>query len=734
MREGAPAPSFSFKARRSSADRRLVVAAPTSLPARALRRDRVVARIDAAAGRILVGLIGLSFAVRLVAGWLRSTPNYFVDEYLYAELARSLLETGRPTVRGIDFVFPSLLQPILTAPAWLANDVLVSYRLTQALGALAMSLVAVPVFLLGRRLGLGRPLALAAAALSLAVPDLLYASWVMAEPFAYPLFVAAVLTGTAAIAEPSRRRGILFVAFAGLAAFARVQFAVLPFCFAAAVLIVGLRERRVRAAIREQALALGVFAGGAVVVALAGLDRVLGLYRSALDGRADPVELAERIGLNALVLAYSSGWILVPGALLGLALVLGRPRSRAELAFGALFATTAIALLLEASLVGAVGLAQERYVFYVLPLAVLAFCLYAARGWPARTHLALLVSVLIAASAQVPLAGFTAVDGKSQSPFLLAAFRLEEALGSPGSGSLAIAAAAAVFGVVSILLSTRPALATPLVLCVALAASLAASAGAVAFDNRNAAAVRAAYLPDEPSWVDQAGFDRVTLVRGPDGVRTEAMEQLFWNRSIDRVVLLPAADDVDHFSSPRLAVARDGSLLAGNRALEGPVLVDGYGGTIRLANADRIASTQSYTLWSPRTAAQMSLYLAGRYSDGWLAAIGRMYLWPERKGEPIGRRVSLTVTAPPESEGMTIRFQEAGARRPRDLRLTPGRPETISFDVCSSVPWHVTYTSSVRGFVGTRVVSAHAGEPHVVPIACSPTASRAPAALPTEQV
>jgi hypothetical protein len=46
----------------------------------------------------------------------------------------------------------------------------------------------------------------------------------------------------------------------------------------------------------------------------------------------------------------------------------------------------------------------------------------------------------------------------------------------------------------------------------------------------------------------------------------------------------------------------------------------------------------------------------------------------------------------------------------------------------------VTYTSSVRGFVGTRVVSAQANAPQVVPVACSPAASRAPAALPTEQV
>ena len=710
-----------------------MVAAPTSLPARALRRERLVARIDAAAISLLAGLIGLSVAVRLAVGWLRSTPSYFADEYLYAEMARSLVETGRPTIRGADAVFPSLLQPILTAPTWLAGDVWVSYRLTQAIGAVAMSLVAVPVFVLARKLGLGRPTALAAAALSLAVPDLLFASWVMAEPFAYPLFVASVLAGSLAIAEPRRRNGVAFVVLAALTAFARAQFAVLPFCFAAAVLIVGLRERRLRATLREQALPLGLFGAAGLLVALVGLRRMLGLYQGVLDGRADPVELAERIGLNAFVLAYSSGWILVPGAVLGLALALGRPRSRLELAFGALFLTTTVALLFESGLAGRVDQAQERYVFYVIPLAVLAFCAYAARGWPARTQLALVVSLLIAASAQVPLAGFTAAEGKSQSPFLLAASRLEEAAGSPGTGSLLIAGAAAVFGVALILLSARPSIGTPVVLALALAATAAASAGAVAFDTRNADGVRAAYLPDEPSWVDRAGVGDVTMVRAPDGVRTEAMEQLFWNRSIRRVVLLPGAGEVDHFASPRLTVAPDGRLLEGKRAVEGPVLVDGYGGTITLAGAKALESSQSYTLWRPDGPARLSLYLAGRYSDGWLAGAGRMYLWPERPGEPIARRVSLTLAAPPAADGMTIRFQEVG-KPAREVRLEQGRPQTVTFDVCSSAAWHVTYLSSVRGFVGTRVVSAQASEPRVTPIACSSKTGRTPAALPTERV
>ena len=707
-----------------------MVAAPTSLPARALWRGRVATRVDAAAIPILTGLVGLSVAIRLVVGWLRATPNYFADEYLYAELSRSLVETGRPAIRGLDAAFPSLLQPILTAPAWLAHDVWVSYRVTQAIGAVAMSLVAVPVFLLARRLDLGRPAALAAAALSLAVPDLLFASWVMAEPFAYPLFVAAVLASVRAIAEPGRRNGMLLVVLVCLTAFARIQFAVLPLCFAAAVVVVGLRERRLRAAIREQVWPLGLFALGAMAVCLAGTDRVFGIYGGALDGRLDYVEVAERVGVNALVLAYSSGWVLLPGAVLGLALALGRPRTRAEAAFGALLLTTAAALLAEASLVGDLDRAQERYVFYVIPGLVLAFCAYASRGWPARAYLALVGAGLIAVSAQVPLAGFTAAEGKLQSPFLLAAFRLEEVAGSPGSGSLLIAAGAALGAGAVIVLSTRPAVATSVALALALAVSAAASVGAVAFDPRNASSVRAAYLPLEPSWVDRAGMKDVTLVRAPEGVRTEAMEQLFWNRSIRHVALLPGAGEVDHFASPRLTVGSEGRLLRAGRPLTGALLVDGYGGTIRLADAEAVAVSRSFTLWRTQGPARLSLYFAGRYSDGWLAGAGRLYLWPDRASGRVARRVSVTLTAPAASGGMTIRFREPG-RGPREVRLQPGRPTAVTFDACSRGAWYVAYASSVRGFVGSRVVSAQASDVVETPIACA-DAGHAPAALPTE--
>src|SRR5688500_10700206 len=106
-----------------------------------------MARIPSAAwARAAVGARGV--ALRLVAGWLRITPELFPDEYTYAELGRSLASSGRPLVRGGPADFPALLQPLLTAPAWLIADVQAAYRVVQALGAVAMSLAAVPTYLL----------------------------------------------------------------------------------------------------------------------------------------------------------------------------------------------------------------------------------------------------------------------------------------------------------------------------------------------------------------------------------------------------------------------------------------------------------------------------------------------------------------------------------------------------------------------------------------------------------
>src|SRR5919199_6868385 len=155
--------------------------------------DAAVSRADAASAQpavaraaavparlVLVGIVAVSIAVRFVAALAHTTPLYFPDEYIYSELSRSLAHAGRPLVRGNAAHFPALLEPLLAAPAWLAGGPEVAYRLTQGLNAIAMSLAAVPVYLLARRLRLGPWTAPGVAAPAVACSHLFYVSFLLA--------------------------------------------------------------------------------------------------------------------------------------------------------------------------------------------------------------------------------------------------------------------------------------------------------------------------------------------------------------------------------------------------------------------------------------------------------------------------------------------------------------------------------------------------------------------------
>jgi hypothetical protein len=662
----------------------------------------------------LAAIVGLSFVVRTIVGWFRDAPVYFGDEYLYSELARSISETGRPLVRDHAADFPALLQPLLTAPAWLLDDVGHAYHAVQTLGALAMSLAAVPVFLLARRVGIGSGLALGLASLSLALPDLIYASWLISEPFAYPLALAAFAAGVSALAWPSRRAQLAFVALAALAAFARIQFVLLPACFVGAMLVAGLRERRLRAALREQALALVLLAvplGAALVL---GPSRVLAFYGGVVNVDIDPVAVADRSGPNLLVLLYSSGFVLVPGALLGLGLAIARPRSRAELAFAPFALLLGLALLVEAGLFGAFEQVQERYLFYVLPLLAVAFGLYAARGWPLRLYHALLAAGLVTLSTVVPLSGFAAADQKAHSPLLYGVSRIEQELGSPGNGSLAVAAAAAL-GMLAVVAAAglRPRRAATVAVAVSLVLCAGASAAAVAFDHANSRAVRNAFLPADPSWVDHAGVGDVTLVRSIGGIRGAALEQLFWNRSVKRVALLPGAPELDAYRSPSVEVAADGALSVRRRPLRGALLVDERAVTVRLRGARRVASAPGFALWKPQGSPRLALLFLARYYDGWLGDRGSVNLWPRSGGRRLEGELRLSLQSPTELGDASIVFGLPGGAN-RRFRVPAGSSVPVTLPVCSTGPWAAGFRSRVRGFLGDRGISVRASVPRFV--------------------
>jgi hypothetical protein len=686
---------------------------------RVLARRAALARVQPRTASILAGIVAGSFLLRSVLGWLRATPTFFADEYIYAELARSISETGRPLIRGVSASFPALLQPILTAPAWLVEDVETSFRLVQTIGALVMSLAVVPVFLLARRLEIKTPLALVLAALAVLVPDMVYAGWVVAEPFAYPLVLAAVAVGTVALVRPRPRLQLAFLAFAGLATFARVQFAVLPVCFLAATFLVGLRERRLRAALKEQWLVLALLLVPALGLFAVGPGRALGFYEGVLDIDFLSLEFAKWVGQDAMFLAYASGVVLAPGALIGLWLALRHPRSREELAFGALALVLTVVLLLEAGGYGLEGRLQERYFFYVVPLVGILFVLYASCGWPHRLAHGVLAGGLVLLAVRVPFSGYSAADFKTGSPVLFATSRLEQALGDVSLASLLIAVAVTVLAATVVLLARRPSVGTPVALGLALAVCAATYGAAVTFNLGSADRARESVLGPQPSFVDASGVKDAAMLQTRSSNRGIASEYLFWNRSVDDVYLLPFAEPPDAFTVTRLTIAGDGTLLAGGRPVTRPLLADGFSDTVRFRSSDEVATSPVYRLLRSSGPQQLALYAPGRFEDGWLGLLGSVNLWPESKSKSLAGTLSFELAAPEGAEGRVIFRPQGGTVE--ETVVAPGATRAMTFAVCADGPWQVEFEAASTGSVGGRYVSVMASEPtyRPDPAACS---------------
>ena len=161
--------------------------------------------------------------------------------------------------------------------------------------------------------------------------------------------------------------------------------------------------------------------------------------------------------------------------------------------------------LLQAAVAGA-DVIQERYVFYLTPLAGIAFFRYAARGWPHRVAHLVLAAGLLLVSLRVPLSGVC------DRGYASTARRSSTASTGWAVSSASVGAASAVVaGSGRRALGDRragdrgdPALGTPLALGLAMLVTGAASAGAVAFDVTNTGLAKRAFLPDDPSWVDRA--------------------------------------------------------------------------------------------------------------------------------------------------------------------------------------------------------------------------------------
>ena len=680
--------------------------AEPSLPALPL----ALARFAALPARwALAGIVSVSFAARTLLALAHVTPVYLPDEYIYSELARSFATSGRPLIRGELVSFPALLEPLLAAPFWLVGDLELAYRLTLGLHALAMSLAAVPAYLLCRRLGLGTWLGVTAAAIAVSFPSLVLSSYVTADAIAYPLALTAVWLGVRALDKPAWRAQLLFLGAAGLAAFARVQYVVLPLAFLAAAIVV--ERGRIRIATRRLRPTLLALAVPVAVVGSVGLGRALGYYSNVIHLSVGPVDMLHALATQSMGLSYASGFVLLPGALVALGLGIARPQERAEAAFAGIAVLLACSLLGEAALYAASddpGRFKERYLIVLPPLAVPAFGLWLKRGAPARRAVAVLAIGFLFLSVRVPLSGYAVSGNKWDSPFLQAFYRFEQLTGT-GNGAFVVALVALAFCLVAAVIAFRPRQLAPLALALTLAAGALGSVAAHAHDHEIARRTALTYLPADPRWIDHGTLRDVALLVTPGSPRALGFEQLFWNRSVHTVLQMWDAEPVDSFRAYRTRIAADGTIVAGGKAVRQPLLVSQYGATVMFQNAERVGSGVTYDLWRPNGTPRISTLAEGRYFDGWLSPDATVTVWPDATGRAEGT-LTLTLALPQTVRAMPVELSGPGYRR--TVTLSRGVPQVVRVPVSGTRPFKLEIGSRQPLLLPDgRFVSIHAEAP-----------------------
>jgi hypothetical protein len=403
----------------------------------------------------LAAIIVGSTAFRVVLGREMVAPFIMVDEVIWSELARGIADEGRPLLRGVSAPGFGVVYPLVISPAYAVFDSLpTAYAAVKDINALVMSLAAVPAYFLARRV-VAPGLALLAALLAIAVPSFAYTGTVMTENLFYPLFLVVSLVLVLVLEGPSTGRTALLLALVVVAFATRVQaVAIVPAALAAPLLLALFQRASVRASVtRQRSLYVGFAALGlaALVVQVASgrsLQDLLGAYSPVGNASYDVGEAlryflwhVEELVLYLLVLPIAATIVL-----------LGRAHAldaRLQAFLAALVTLTASFLPVVAVFASHfAGRIQERNMFYLAPLFVIALLAWVERGTPRPRVLA--PAAAVASTLLVllfPFHRFITTSAITDTLMLLPWWSIQDRIGAewirPAAGALAVALSAA---------------------------------------------------------------------------------------------------------------------------------------------------------------------------------------------------------------------------------------------------------------------------------------------------
>jgi len=550
---------------------RTAQAVPTRLT-RALPRGRVAEALLVGGLLLFAAVVHLLLARRVTAPWI------FTDELLYSEVAKSVADKHHFLARGYptDLV---TLYPVLIAPAYLAKSISTAYGIAKGINVVLMTLAALPVYFWARRL-VSFWLALLATGLTLLIPGALYSGTLMTENAFFPAFVLAAWLLAVTLERPTLLRQALLLGAVLLAGAMRVQGLVLGLVVPTAILFKVWLDIRADGAswrtgvrrLRPFAPTLGLLLLGAVLYALknlvAGTSILSGLGGYAVTGRThySLTDSGRWILYHLGELFFSVGFL--PAAafivMLGLACRSRNPANGAERAF---LATTAASLLWIVPQVALFASrfslrVEERNMFILSPLLLLALVVWLGRGMPRPYGLTIVALILPAALfATLPLESLFNISLLSDTLGFVPLYRLSQ-LASGGLNDVRIAVSGGfVAGIVLFALVPKRVgrFLVPAAVGFFLLLSSVSASNMIAGEARSLRA----YAGTSPNWVDEAiGSDAEAayLYAGDAASNPHLLWQTeFWNRSVDRVLPLGVTEP-GSFANEPLTVDGSGRL------------------------------------------------------------------------------------------------------------------------------------------------------------------------------
>jgi hypothetical protein len=639
------------------------IAAPT----RDDRRARLhVVPAPESHSRLWAAAVATVLAVSALYHWLQSlghvTPAVFTDELLFSELARSFASGDGFLVRGEHVFFPAFVPALLQAPAWLAGSTPDAYATAKTLNTLLMCSAALPAYWLARRFV--QPLyAIVVATATVAGGAMLYHGYLTSEAVAYPVFLLAVAVCVRTIATPSLRWDLGALAVLGVAVATRAQFVVLPVAFGLTLVLAARPLRRHATALVGLALAaaVGVVAGASS----------LGFYEGATMLDYPLLETARWTGWTAALLPFAAGILVVPGALVGLALAALRPQRAEERAFAVLAGLLIVLMPLQAGLIasGEAHKPFERYVFYVLPLLFVAFCAFAGRG--SRT---------LHAAAALPLAGLALIfpfGSLALTPFSYDSPTLSavETIGrwtSQGDAAALMAAAGVAAALAAAALHRRTLVLGVASVVLAFVLGVAAYSG----DRRMTSRTLESLSPAQTDWLERSGVPQADVLVLPGGSLHAGWVLESWNRNVGRTYHLGDLP-VDPLPYREVGLEKGGLVSEVDRTRVDAryLVVNDYGSQAELIGRKLTTLPEGLSLYRVDGAVRLRWLAEGVYRDGWAQSRVVYSAFPTvRTG-----RYRVVLSLP---KGRAPRRVDVGAGPIRRFAvLRPGRRLTIQIPV-----------------------------------------------------